>query len=194
MSLFELIFYVLTRIVWAVVIITILLMLFRLVMNYVDLNPFSRPARLMRNITDPLISPVRNMLINTGFEPKLAPIVAILLIILFGWFFLQLAESVLATIGGVMFSLANNRPVNLLGFILYGLLDLYALLLFIRIILSWGMSRYNPVMSFLVRITEPLLGPLRRVIPPFGFLDLSPLVALLILWLFKAAVAGTLLR
>lgn len=194
MAPFELAFYLLTRTVWVVVIITILLMVLRLMMNYMDFNPFSRVGHLIRNITDPLVNPVRNMLINTGFEPKLAPLVAILIIILFGWFFLQLSESVLATIGGIIYSLVNNRLVNLLGFILYGLLDLYALLLFIRIILSWGMSRYNPVMKFLVGITEPLLAPLRRVIPPFGFLDLSPLVALLILWLFKAAVAGTLLR
>jgi len=39
-----------------------------------------------------------------------------------------------------------------------------------------------------------LLGPLRRTIPPLGWLDISPIVAILIIWLFQAAVAGTLLR
>jgi len=43
-------------------------------------------------------------------------------------------------------------------------------------------------------VTEPLLGPLRRMIPPLGWMDISPLVAILILWLFQAAVQGTLLR
>ena len=42
--------------------------------------------------------------------------------------------------------------------------------------------------------TEPLLGPLRRTIPPFGMFDLSALVALIIIWVLQAAVAGTLLR
>jgi YggT family protein len=49
-------------------------------------------------------------------------------------------------------------------------------------------------MRFLVDTTEPFLGPLRRVIPPLGRMDISPLIAFLILWLFQAAIAGTLLR
>ena len=49
-------------------------------------------------------------------------------------------------------------------------------------------------MRFLVDATEPLLGPLRRIIPPLGMMDISPIVAFFILWLFQAAIAGTLLR
>jgi YggT family protein len=49
-------------------------------------------------------------------------------------------------------------------------------------------------MRFLVRTTEPLLGPLRRMIPPLGMFDISPLVAFFIIWLFQAAIRGTLLR
>jgi len=49
-------------------------------------------------------------------------------------------------------------------------------------------------MRFLIDVTEPLLGPLRRMIPPLGWLDISPIVAFFILLLLQAAVAGTLLR
>ena len=49
-------------------------------------------------------------------------------------------------------------------------------------------------MRFLVDVTEPLLGPLRRVVPPLGRFDVSPMVALLIVWVFQTAIAGTLLR
>ena len=83
----------------------------------------------------------------------------------------------------------------MLGFILYGLISIYILLIIIRIVFSWGMVSYtNRVMRFLVDATEPLLGPLRRMIPPLGWIDISPIVAFLILWLFQAAIAGTLLR
>ncbi len=69
------------------------------------------------------------------------------------------------------------------------------MLIFIRIIFSWGMVSYsNRIMRFLVDATEPLLGPLRRIIPPLGVMDISPIVAFLILWLFQQAIAGTLLR
>jgi YggT family protein len=49
-------------------------------------------------------------------------------------------------------------------------------------------------MRFLVNATEPLLGPLRRMIPPVGTFDISPIIAFVILWLFQAAIAGTLLH
>jgi YggT family protein len=49
-------------------------------------------------------------------------------------------------------------------------------------------------MRFLVNATEPLLGPLRRIVPPLGMMDVSPMVAFLIIWLFQQAIAGTLMR
>ena len=60
---------------------------------------------------------------------------------------------------------------------------------------AWVMVSYsNRLMRFLVNATEPLLGPLRRMIPPVGMFDISPFVAFIIIWLFQAAIAGTLLR
>ena len=56
-----------------------------------------------------------------------------------------------------------------------------------------GVSYQNRVMRFLVNATEPLLGPLRRIVPTLGVFDISPLVALLILWFLQAAVAAVLL-
>jgi YggT family protein len=69
------------------------------------------------------------------------------------------------------------------------------MLILIRIIFSWGMvSVRNRVMRFLVWATDPLLVPLRRIIPPLGVFDISPLVAFLLIWLFQSAIAGTLMR
>ncbi|HAF16094.1 MAG TPA: hypothetical protein DHU55_15685 [Blastocatellia bacterium] len=75
------------------------------------------------------------------------------------------------------------------------MIGLYTLLVFIRVIFSWVMVSYSHrVMRFLVNATEPLLGPLRRMIPPVGTFDISPIIAFVILWLFQAAIAGTLLH
>ncbi len=53
---------------------------------------------------------------------------------------------------------------------------------FIRIMLLWvGMDTRNPVVIFLHEITEPILAPIRRFIPPMGMLDLSPLMAIILL-------------
>ena len=52
----------------------------------------------------------------------------------------------------------------------------------IRVFLTWiPISRDNPVVSFIYEITEPILGPIRRVLPPVGGLDFSPLVALVLI-------------
>lgn len=67
--------------------------------------------------------------------------------------------------------------------------QLYVLVLFARIILSWFPispgSALTPVFSVLYAITEPVLGPLRRVLPPVGIggmgLDLSPMIVTVVL-------------
>jgi YggT family protein len=179
----------------AVIVAVIVLMLVRLALNYADLNPFSRPVLLVRQLTDPLVTPVRRALAGFGFSPNLAPLVTILIVILVGWLAQQLAIGIITTTYNVLASAIARRPVLLVGHLLYGLLGIYSLLIFTRIIFSWGQVGYgNRVMRFLIRTTEPLLGPLRRMIPPLGFFDISPIVAFLLIWLFQAAIAGTLLR
>ena len=181
--------------VTAVIIAVILLMVFRMIANYADLNPFAWTSLTIRRLTDPFVLPVRRALLGFGVDPKYSPLVVILIVILLGYFVLQLASTIASTLSGLLVSLQQGAMVSALGFILYGLISIYILLIFIRIIFSWGMISYsNRIMRFLVNTTEPLLGPLRRMIPPLGAMDISPIVAFLILWLFQQAIAGTLLR
>jgi len=182
---------------WAIRLIivgVILLMILRLIADALDLNPFGWMSRTIRRFTDGLIIPVRGGLLRLGMEPKFAPLVVILLAVLLGYFVLQLVATIAATIAGVLGSLRTGEIVAVLGFILYGLLSIYILLIVVRIVFSWGRISYsNRVMRFLIDTTEPLLGPLRRMIPPLGWIDISPIVAILIIWLFRTAIAGTLL-
>ncbi len=63
-------------------------------------------------------------------------------------------------------------------------------MLIIRAIASWiSSSAYNPVMEVVTQLTEPLLAPIRRVIPPAAGLDFSPMVLLLIIWLIMRILA-----
>jgi len=76
-------------------------------------------------------------------------------------------------------------------------LQLYLLIIFVRVILSWfPISPDSPMASvyrFVYAVTEPVLGPIRRVIPGVGFggmgLDLSPLIVLFALELFIIPIA-----
>jgi YggT family protein len=179
----------------AIIVAVIVLVLLRLIANQADLNPFSWSSRTIRRLTDPFIVPMRRALVGFGVDPKYAPLVAILTAILLGWFSLQLVASMANTIAGILMSLSRHALVPIIGYVFYGLLSFYSLLIFLRIVFSWVMVSYsNRVMRFLVNATEPLLAPLRRMVPLIGTFDISPIVAFMILWLVQLAIAGTLLH
>jgi len=68
------------------------------------------------------------------------------------------------------------------GEFLAKLLNVYVLVIFARVVLSWfPISPASPlatVFSALYSVTEPVLGPIRRVIPSLGMIDISPLIVL----------------
>jgi YggT family protein len=68
--------------------------------------------------------------------------------------------------------------------------QLYAFLFLARALLGWtGISPYHPVAQVLWRLTEPVLAPIRRLMPPTGMLDFSPMVAMILVY-----VVGELIR
>lgn len=69
-----------------------------------------------------------------------------------------------------------------LGVLIVNLLYLFVFAVFIRSILSWfPISPYNPIKAALDQITDPVLRPLRRYLPSFGMLDLSPMIAIIVI-------------
>ena len=192
---------IIDRIVWFItsgilifIVAIIVLMIVRLIADAMDLNPFAWTSRTVRRLSDGFVVPVRGGLRGLGMNPKFAPLAVILIVILLGYYLLSLVRTIASTVAGVWMSLQSGSGFAVVGYILYGLLSIYLLLIIIRIVFSWGRVSYrNRLMKFLVDVTEPLLGPLRRLIPPLGWIDISPIVAILIVWLFQQAVAGTLL-
>jgi YggT family protein len=80
----------------------------------------------------------------------------------------------------------NNLVVDPLVIVIQGILTAVSSLLsmlfwvlVIRAILSWFSQGYNPVEAMLHQITEPLLAPVRKILPPIGGLDLSVLVVII---------------
>ena len=79
-------------------------------------------------------------------------------------------------------------------------ITLLTIAIFARVILSFVIpmagARPHPLLisiNHLVnQVTEPILGPIRRVLPTFGMFDFSPMVALVILWLIRTVVADRL--
>lgn len=78
------------------------------------------------------------------------------------------------------------------------LFDIINLLVLVRILMSWlpmagiRIDPYNPIVQFLIRTTDPILEPFRRLIPPVSGIDFSPIVAILVLNVVGQVVAGLL--
>ena len=70
---------------------------------------------------------------------------------------------------------------------------IYWWMMIIRVLMSWvSPDPFNPIVRFFVRATDPLLEPFRRIIPPIGFVDISPMVALLVLYAAQSFLVRTL--
>lgn len=89
----------------------------------------------------------------------------------------------------MFFSFQGGNPLYVLG-------EIYVVILFARAILSWfpyhPTSPLNPVRRVVFAITEPVLAPFRRLIPPIGMIDLSFLVAIIVVQLVVQNVLGRL--
>lgn len=193
MIVIELIWLLVWYVIVGAIIGVIVLVLARVTVNYADMNPFNRTAITIRQFSDPLVNPVRRFLLSYGLDQKLAPFVTILIAILMGWLLLEMVSSVVFTARGILTSVQRGAFRPLIGYVLFGVLAIYSMLIVARIILSWGMSYGQRLMRFLVRATEPIMGPFRRIIPPLGMFDISPIILLLILQLFQRAIVGTLI-
>lgn len=75
-------------------------------------------------------------------------------------------------------------------------LNIYMWVIIIRALLSWvNPDPYNPIVQVLTRLTEPVLRPIRKLVPPYKVgVDLSPLIAALIVVFLRAALIKTLYR
>jgi YggT family protein len=77
--------------------------------------------------------------------------------------------------------------------LLVQLIDLYTIVVVAAVILSWiRLSPGNAVSRFVHTLTEPVLAPARRLIPPFGGLDISPMLVLIALQLIRSALIRSL--
>ena len=70
--------------------------------------------------------------------------------------------------------------------------NLVVSLVLLHVILSYFMSPYHPIRSFVDRLVEPLLAPIRRVVPLVGMLDFSPIILIILVQLFEQVLINLL--
>ena len=114
--------------VTAVIVAAIVLIVMRSVVNYMDVNPFSWLAVNLRRSTEPVLAPVRAVLRGFRLDPKVAPFIAVILIIVAGYLVVLVVGSILNTIAGIIYAVSSRQlgaPVAIIGYLLFGFLSLY---------------------------------------------------------------------
>jgi len=77
--------------------------------------------------------------------------------------------------------------------LVHRIIQLITLVVIIQAVLTYFMSPYDPIRLFIDRIVNPLLAPIRRIIPPVGMLDLSPLILIILLQVIDVLIRSLLL-
>lgn len=91
-----------------------------------------------------------------------------------------------------MFVLSNF--LQSFAIILSAVLNVLSWLIIIRALISWvSPDPFNPIVQFLDRMTEPILSPIRRLIPFSMAIDISPIIAILLIWFLRMFLVGTII-
>ncbi len=152
------------------------------------LTPFGAWPRLVRRIARPATAPMERRLLRSGGNPQDAAYWLLGIAVIGGLVLLSLFHWLLDTIHTVVFSLQAG-PRGLLRLIAEGGFSLLMIALWVRVIASWfGISPYRRWMRPVMALTGWMVDPIRRILPPFGMIDFSPLVTMILLWLASGLV------
>ena len=156
----------------------ILAIMLRLILQIVRADFYNPVSRFIVKITNPVLKPLRR------FVPGFAGLDMASVIIMLA---LQMLEIFIITL------LRNFPAPDIMGLVLYAFVEIitlgfyvFLISIFILALLSWiNPGTYNPINNLLHQITEPVLRPARRLLPPMSGMDLSPMLAMVGLWLIK---------
>jgi YggT family protein len=149
------------------------------------INPFHPVARFFRRTVDPIILPVERRVVRAGGLPSSAPWWALVAVVV-GGILLIVALDFLRELLYTAFVAAGAGTSGLYYLLVRWTFGILRLALFVRIIASWlRLSEFKPWIRWSVALTEWLLRPLRSFIPPLGMIDVTPIVAYLVLWMLE---------
>jgi YggT family protein len=152
------------------------------------ITPFGAWPRFMRRASDPVLLPLERRIVRAGGNPQDASLWLLGIVIAGGLLGLTLVHW-LAGFVGTLSDLSASGPRAWARFLVSTLFSVLMIALFVRVIASWfGISPYRPWMRLAIALTEWLIQPIRRLLPPVGMIDVSPLVACLILTLVRGLV------
>ena len=150
------------------------------------ISPFNAIARFCRSTVDPLIVPIERRVVRAGGTPASAPLWALVVVVVGGillltfldFIRLQVARSFIASQGGY---------AGIYHLLVSWTFTILKIALLVRVISSWlPISPYSVWVRWSYRLSEPILTPMRRVVPNLGGLDITPILAYFLLSLVES--------
>lgn len=157
-------------------------------------SPFSAVGRTLRTLTEPVMRPMERRMVRMGGNPThaggwlvvLAAVAGIILVSLAGWLYTTVLVASAAAAGG------PRQTVLLIVDLLYRILFIA---LIVRVIAAWfGMFRYSRWIRPAYILTDWLVEPIRRIVPPVSGWDLSPIVAVIVLSILRQLLQSVVVR
>ncbi|HZI75763.1 MAG TPA: YggT family protein [Gemmatimonadales bacterium] len=157
------------------------------------INPFGSWPRFVRRVSDPLLQPLERRVISAGGNPQNTPLWLLVAVIASGLVLMSLAAWLVDAVVRLRWMVESGPRMWLATLVSLTFTVLMAAIL-IRVIASWlGIGPYRRWMRPVMALTNWLIDPIRRILPPFGMLDFSPMVAWLVLYVVRGFVMGLLL-
>lgn len=178
-------------VLWGAFLVFLTFITLRLIFNYTDPNPFGKVGRFgfkIRKLTEKWVYPAARFLASFRVDTRLAPIITALIALVFTYFASQIISNLLFVIDGLTTGVATGNPKMFIGFALYGLLSLLVLFIFIRFLSQWFVFAQKTFLNFVMKVTNPIMLPVQRIIPPIGMFDISAMIVLVLIGLIQSIV------
>lgn len=184
-------------IVWSVFGVFLGVLLLRMIFSYTDPNPFGRVGRFgfkVRKLTERWVYPAARFFAAYRIDTRLAPLLTMFIALLITYFFTQIVGNTFFVIDGLTAGVVTGSPKVIVGFVLYGLLSILILFIFFRFLASWFVFTNKTFFAFVVKVTNPIMLPVQRLIPPIGMFDISAMLVLLLINFLQMIVLNTFVR
>jgi YggT family protein len=188
---------IVSMILWGLFLVFLTFMVLRLIFNYADPNPFGTVGRFgfkIRKLTEKWVYPAARFLANFRVDTRLAPLVTLFIGLVFTYFASQIIGNAFFVIDGLSAGVSSGNPKMFIGFVLYGLLSLLVLFIFIRFISQWFVFTRKTFLGFVMKVTDPIMLPVQRLIPPIGMFDISAMIVLILIGLLQSVVLNIFVR
>jgi len=152
------------------------------------ISPFNAVARFCRSTVDPIIAPIERRVVRAGGSPASAALWALVAVVIGGILLLTLLDIIrLEVVRSIIAS--QEGTAGIFHLLVSWTFTILKAAIVVRVISSWlPISPYSPWVSWSYRLSEPLLQPLRRVVPVLGGLDITPIVAYILLNVIESVI------